>query len=48
MMGWIYRAIVGVLGALIVWDLLRERDVRRQAVGAMVLVPLLLRLLMIK
>lgn len=48
MIGWIYRLIVATLVVLITWDLLRERSIRRQAVAAMVLVPLVLRLLMIK
>lgn len=48
MIGWIYRLIVAALVVLITWDVLRERSVRRQAVAAMVLVPLVLRLLMIK
>lgn len=48
MIGWLYRLIVGMLVVLIGWDLLREKSARRQAVAAMVLVPLVLRLLMIK
>ncbi len=48
MIGWSYRLIVGMLVVLVGWDLLREKSVRRQAVAAMVLVPLVLRLLMIK
>lgn len=48
MITWVYRFIVGILAVLIGWDLLRERSVRRQAVAGMVLVPLILRLLMIK
>lgn len=48
MIGWLYRVIAGMLVVLIGWDLLREKSVRRQAVAAMVLVPLVLRLLMIK
>ncbi|MEW6216313.1 MAG: hypothetical protein AB1543_01335 [Candidatus Bipolaricaulota bacterium] len=48
MIGWAYRLLVGLLVILVTWDLLREKSVRRQAVAAMVLVPLVLRLLMIK
>lgn len=48
MIGWVYRLLVGLLAVLVVWDLLCEKSIRRQAVAAMVLVPLVLRLLMIK
>jgi len=48
MLTWVYRLLVGVLAILVLWDLFREKGLRRQSIAAMVLVPLLLRLLMIK
>ncbi|MCA9783262.1 MAG: hypothetical protein KDC10_07785 [Calditrichaeota bacterium] len=44
----IYLCITGLLCALIVRELLRSRDWREQGVAALVLVPLLLRVLLIK
>jgi hypothetical protein len=47
-MTWIYRCIVLLLLGLVALDLCEERDRLRQAVAVMVLVPLVLRLLMLK
>ena len=48
MMTWIYRGIVLFVMAFVVRCMFRERSFWKQATGAMVLVPLLLRLLLIK
>lgn len=45
---WVYRLIVAVVLALVVLDLWDERDWRRQIVAVMVIVPMLLRLVMLK
>jgi hypothetical protein len=47
-MVWIYRLIVLVVLALVAMELYSERDWRKQIVAVMVLVPLTLRLLMLK
>ncbi len=44
----VYIAIAAALLALTVWNLWTERDWRKQCTAAMVAVPLLLRVLMIK
>lgn len=44
----IYRVLVLLLAALLVRELLRARDWRMQGSAALVLVPLLLRMLLIK
>jgi hypothetical protein len=44
----IYLAIVAVVLALTVWCLLTERTLRGQLNAALIVVPLLLRLLLIK
>lgn len=46
--GWIYRLITAMFVVLITWEIFRERSIRRQSVAAMVLIPLILRMLMIK
>jgi hypothetical protein len=45
---WVYRLIVAIVLLLVVFDLWDERDWRKQIVAVMVLVPLLLRLAMVK
>jgi hypothetical protein len=45
---WIYWAITVFMIVLVLRSLYRERSLREQLVAAMVLVPLLLRVLMIK
>jgi hypothetical protein len=48
MLTWIYRLIVAIVLLLVALDLWDERDWRKQIVAVMVLVPLLLRLAMVK
>ncbi len=48
MITWIYRGIVLLVLVLVALDLFGERDRRKQLVAAIVLVPLVLRLLMLK
>ena len=48
MLTWIYRLIVAVVLVLVALDLWNERDWRKQVVAVMVIVPLLLRLVMVK
>lgn len=43
----IYRLIVILLSALIIWELFYQKDLRTQATAAFVLIPLILRALMI-
>ena len=45
---WIYWAITAFMIILVLRSLYREKSLREQIVAAMVLVPLLLRMLMIK
>ena len=45
---WIYWAITAFMIVLVLRSLYREKSLREQIVAAMVLVPLLLRVLMIK
>jgi len=45
---YIYLAIVAAVLALIIWNFLTEKDLRRKIGDAMVIVPLLLRLFLIK
>lgn len=47
-MTWIYQGITAVVIGLIVWNLLREKRLVDQMAAALVLLPLLLRMLMIK
>ncbi|GHV51193.1 hypothetical protein AGMMS49579_06040 [Spirochaetia bacterium] len=44
----VYLVIVAVVLALSVWNIITERDWKKQAGAAMVAVPLLLRLFLIK
>lgn len=48
MLTWIYWAITLFMIILVLRSLYREKSLREQIVAAMVLVPLLLRVLMIK
>lgn len=48
MIGWAYRLIVLVVLVIVTLDLWEERDWRKQIVAVMVLVPLLLRVVMVK
>jgi len=45
---WIYWTITVFMSILVLYNLYREKSLREQIVAAMVLVPLLLRVLMIK
>jgi hypothetical protein len=45
---WIYRFIVLLLCGFLVWEVVSEKKFTRQLTAAVVLVPMLLRLLMIK
>jgi hypothetical protein len=45
---WIYQAIVLLLCIFLVWEIVQERKLARQLTAAVVLVPMVLRLLMIK
>ena len=45
---WIYWAITALMIVLVTISLFRENSLREQVVAAMVLVPLVLRVLMIK
>ncbi len=45
---YVYLALVALLIVNIVWNMLREKDVLVQVDAALVLVPLILRLLLIK
>ena len=47
-MTWIYQGITLIVGLLIVWHMLRERKLKEQIEAALVLLPLILRLLLIK
>jgi hypothetical protein len=44
----IYRGIAGLILLLVLWCLFDERDFWKQATAALVVIPLLLRLLMLK
>jgi len=44
----IYLAIAAAILALTVWNLWTEKDWRKQAAAAMVAIPLILRVLLIK
>jgi hypothetical protein len=48
MLTWVYRIIIVVVLVLVALDLWDERDWRKQLVAVMVIVPLLLRLVMVK
>jgi hypothetical protein len=45
---WIYRLIVFLLSGFLVWEVVVEKRFTRQLTAVIVLVPMLLRLLMIK
>ncbi len=47
-MTWIYQGITVILILFIGWNLLREKRLAEQMVAAIVLIPLILRVLMIK
>jgi len=47
-MTWIYQGITVILILLIGWNMLREKRLVEQMVAAIVLIPLILRVLMIK
>jgi hypothetical protein len=47
-MTWIYQGITVVVIGLVMWNLLREKRLVEQMAAALVLLPLLLRVLMIK
>jgi hypothetical protein len=44
----IYQGITLIVALLIVWHMLRERQLKEQIEAALVLLPLILRLLLIK
>ena len=44
----IYRFLVALVLFLTVWNLFDEEDIKKQANNALVIIPLLLRVLMIK
>lgn len=48
MMTLIYRILLGIILIFTVWNLFTEEDVMKQANNALVVIPLLMRLLMIK
>ena len=45
---WLYLLIIDFLLVFIVWNMLTEKDVLRQIDAALVIIPLLLRLFLIK
>ena len=45
---WIYLLIVALLLILIIWNMFAEKDVFRQIDAALVIIPLVLRLFLIK
>jgi len=47
-MTWVYRGIVGGVLLFVLYCLFRERDFGKQATAALVVIPLVLRLLMLK
>lgn len=47
-MTFIYRIIVVLILFLTLWNLFEEKDIKNQANAALVLIPLMLRVLMIK
>lgn len=44
----IYRIIVLIVMLLVIWNLFEEEKIKNQANAAIVIIPLLLRILMIK
>ena len=47
-MTWIYQGITLILILFVGWNLFREKRLAEQMVAAIVLIPLILRMLMIK
>lgn len=47
-MTWLYRGITTAVILLVVWNMVRERRLVEQMSAALVLLPLILRVLMIK
>lgn len=45
---WIYQAIILLFCVVLVWEIVTERKFAKQLTAVVVLVPMLLRLLMIK
>jgi hypothetical protein len=45
---WIYQFIVLLLCGVLVWEIVEQKKIADQLIAVVVLVPLLLRLLMIK
>jgi hypothetical protein len=43
----VYRIIVGLVAALVLWELFSRKDIKVQANAALVLIPLVLRALML-
>lgn len=48
MLTWIYQAIILLFCIVLVWEIFTERKFLRQLTAVVVLVPMLLRLFMIK
>ena len=46
-MTFIYRLIVILMTALVIWELFNQRELKAQATAAFVLIPLIMRALMI-
>lgn len=44
----IYRALIALVLVFVVWNIWKDEDIRNQANGAIVIIPFILRLLMIK
>ncbi|MBU5269914.1 hypothetical protein [Clostridium cochlearium] len=44
----IYRLLVAIVLIFTVWNLFEEKDIKQQANAALVVIPLVLRILMIK
>ena len=45
---WIYQAIILLFCVVLVWEIVEEKKFARQLTAVVVLVPMLLRLMMIK
>ena len=45
---WIYRLIVLYILTLVIWNLIEEEKIRNQVNNSLVIIPLVLRVLMIK
>ena len=48
MITWIYRGIVALVRAFTLWNLFTEKNWLKQCTAALVTIPLILRVLMIK